>query len=773
MSPFAMSRSGVVLATLAAVLMTCAATRSHAVGIYDLYELGIQIGELRLDADTDGTNVSLTLRLRDRRTRDWTAPQSAHIDSDLDSIKLPGSLGRLTRGLGSLGSIDWSSLEAVGWPDRNTIYERHRRLQERVRGEQVAADYWAVRDASSPLDLLIDMNNQLVAAIDVSRDLVLVRQGFESFTTVGRWQQPDISPADFGLGEPDTIQVPMTDGTRLATLVYLPTSKEREALGKRFPTILVRTPYGLTGTIDRYWHHVARGYAVVLQSTRGRTYWDPEYRSEGDWRVVVDEPKDGATTLEWITAQPWSNGKIGMQGASYVGYTQWAATLADNPALECIVPESSMGTAFSDQPYMGGGFVSGFAYYVFWMTEAPLLPGRTWEQVLKHRPLVDIDTFATGRDIPQWNDVLENWINGDYWSGQNWYRDGLERNFASFQISGWFDDDFPGTRANWELMQTHGKRPQRLLIGPWKHGYNRDRSLNGYDFGVDALRDDVWLLKQKWYDSCLKGIDSDVDETRVDYFVLGENTWRTATAWPPPDAVSQNWYLHSTGQAHRRMSDGRLLPRLPTEEQPADEYVYDPQDAPPNWMTFESMKRWEDVQSFPYDFRDTERRQDFVVYTSEPLDEELTIAGDILMVLHASTDVRDTDWWVHLSDVAPDGESVRLTVGMLRARFRHLDDPEHHISGENFASEQFLSGDLDEVVRYQIAVPSIANTFAKGHRIRIAIANASEFYSFPNSNTGEHEAHVTRTVPGRMKIHHNPTHPSHVVLPVLRPRRDG
>jgi putative CocE/NonD family hydrolase len=135
--------------------------------------------------------------------------------------------------------------------------------------------------------------------------------------------------------------------------------------------------------------------------------------------------------------------------------------------------------------------------------------------------------------------------------------------------------------------------------------------------------------------------------------------------------------------------------------------------------------------------------------------------------LYGSANVHDTDWWAHLSDVGPDGESTRLSTGLIRARFRGLDDPVHKISGSNFETEELLSGDPDEVVRYRFSLPSVANTFKQGHRIRIAVMNALDNYSFPNSNTGEHEAYVTRTVVGTMTIHHSPNRASHVVLPIL------
>ena len=136
-------------------------------------------------------------------------------------------------------------------------------------------------------------------------------------------------------------------------------------------------------------------------------------------------------------------------------------------------------------------------------------------------------------------------------------------------------------------------------------------------------------------------------------------------------------------------------------------------------------------------------------------------------MLYASTDVKDTDWWVYISDVPPLNESKRLSVGVLRARFRNLEDPTYRVFGSNFEKEELLGGDINDVVRYEISIPSITNTFKKGHRIRIGVTNAHDNYSFPNSNTGGHEGHVTETMVGTMHLHHTQNYPSHVILPVL------
>jgi len=414
--------------------------------------------------------------------------------------------------------------------------------------------------------------------------------------------------------------------------------------------------------------------------------------------------------------------------------------------------------------------VEGFAYYAFWMMDKPILPGRIWTDILHHRPLIEIDSYATGEDLPQWNTMMQHWTNDSYWQRQDWYQDKYSKGFASFQISGWFDDDFPGTRRNWEVMERHSKEPQRLILGPWKHGYNRDRKLNGYSFGNDALRDDIWLIKQKWYDRFLKGIENGVDDPVVDYFVLGDNTWRSASQWPPADVEAQRWFFHSNGSANRMTTNGKLTPKTPQEDESRDVYTYDPLDPAPNWMSFDQMKQWQDVQSFPYDFQNIEKRNDVVVYTSEPMTEDLTIAGDVIVELYASCNVRDTDWWAYISDVHPDGSSVRYSLGVIRARFRNNEDKVYHVFGENFVNEELLSGSFEDVVNYTISMPSIALTFKKGHRIRIAITNACDNYGFPNSNTGKDEAIVIETMVGRMAIHHSPKYPSCVMLPVL-PRK--
>lgn len=730
---------------------------------FDVYTKGIHAAELVIG------RAEYRIRKRNPETGAWSSPtvRPAFPVATDTAFMLPGRIRLLALQLPQLERIPWELLPAAAWPDAVTLYDRQERREVVVGGRTVQTTRWTHRDGSLPVDLIIDQAGTLVAGIDLRADVVLVRRGYEALTTVPRWQEANISPARYGYHLAERVMVPMSDGTRLATLVYLP----REGKGP-YPTIFVRTPYGISNLILEYWHYVARGYAVVLQAVRGTIYWDAANRSEGVWDPMINEPADGKTSLEWLVRQPWSDGQVCMQGGSYVGYTQWAVSMANNPALKCLIPESSMGTAFSDQPYWGGTIVEGIAYYVLFMLDKPILPGRSWNEILHYRPLIDLDRYATGSDIPQWKRLLTHQSNDAYWARQNWYRSTEPRRFSALQISGWFDDDFPGTEANWAMMTRYGQGPQRLVIGPWKHSYNADRRLNGYSFGPTAVREDIWLLKQQWYDRFLRNKAPSAPAPTVDYFVLGSNQWRQASAWPPTEAAATPWYLESDGQAARLRSRGHLVPEAPVTAGTPDRYRYDPANPPANWYDFDQMQRWEDVQSFPYDVKDIESRPDVVTYTSAPLEEDLTIAGNVMMVLHASTDVRDTDWWIHLADVDTSGRSNRISLGVLRARFRDLEDPVNRALGKNYESERPLSGDPGEVVEYRIALRSIANTFKKGHRIRIAVMNAMNNYSFPNSNTGADEARVTETIPGQMAIHHGGPHPSRIILPVL-PRQAG
>lgn len=432
----------IVTRWLATACLLPVAGQAQAIA-YDAYIAGIRVATIERSARSPG--ASWTVRKREWESNGWSSTHRATPVVSTDSaFLLWGALRDVVGRIPSIERIDWWNHEVVAWPDRATLYERSASLAQSspparsTKGRRLRR--FNRRAASSPMDLVVDSTNAFVAAIDPRADVVLVRRGDEWATTVAAWNGPGVSPARFGYRRSKEM-VPMPDGVRLASIVLLPSGDGARA---PFPTILVRTPYGISRSVATFWHYAARGYAVVLQAVRGTSYTDPEYRSEGELEIMVNEPADGKATLDWIVKQSWSDGQVCMQGGSYLGYTQWTAAMSAHPALKCLVPEVSMGTAFADQPYVGGGLLVGMAYYQFMMHDRPLLPGRTWTEVLAHRPLVDLDEFGTGRSLPNWDKQVMAATNGDYWRGQNWHAASIRPELATFQISGWFDDDLPG-----------------------------------------------------------------------------------------------------------------------------------------------------------------------------------------------------------------------------------------------------------------------------------------------------------------------------------------
>ena len=508
--------------------------------------------------------------------------------------------------------------------------------------------------------------------------------------------------------------------------------------------VLTRTPYNAALGIDRSWQLVARGYAVVNQDVRGR------YASEGPFEVDVHELTDGDETLTWIAHQPWSNGAIGMAGGSYPGHTQWMAAYKGNPALKALVPLVSMGTPFGDMPYTGGAVTAGAAEWMFSMDGMDGATGKRtdWALVLQHRPTIEIDTLVLGKQSPLWRHMLTHTLYDKEWQSADWLLHGAAINVPALHISGWYDDDHPGTLANWAMMDAHGRPNQRMILGGWRHGINRDREINGVHFGIDDIRPDLNFLAFEWYERFLKGIRNGIDTgPRVEYFSIGDNRWHTASRWPPADVRLTRWYLHSGGDAVTKKS-GTLSTVAPAQE-PPDAYQYDPQHPTPDLIDVSLNE-----QALPNNYRAVDLRPDVAVYDTPQLRQALRIAGPIKAVVFASSSARDTDWMVRLSDVDSAGNAYRFVTGLIRARHR-----------TSMSTETPLTPGAVE--RYEIALRSIAATIAPGHWLRVSVFSAASGYIFPNSNTGGNEATVTHTVVADQHVYHAGEQASYVLLPVM------
>ncbi|MEX2586023.1 MAG: CocE/NonD family hydrolase [Balneolaceae bacterium] len=552
--------------------------------------------------------------------------------------------------------------------------------------------------------------------------------------------------------------VPMRDGTILYADVYLP------AEPGEYPTIVTRTPYGVQrpGRHERYIKFAQQGYAKVAQDTRGA------FESEGEWEPFRTEAEDGHDTIEWAASQPWSNGKVVSSGGSYLGHNQWAAASQKPPSLVAAFPAVASTNIYSNWITMGGAFRLAFNYGwgVVRMPSGIMLPQtlhtadyipelNRYENILRTLPLREMDLLSGEQPVQHWRDWIDNESYNDYWQEFSDEERFGQVTVPTYSHGGWFDVFIQGTINGYIGMRNHGgsrkaREGARLRIGPWEHG--QSRTAGEFDFGEEAyinkIEDEI-----RFFDYHLKGIDNGFSEEKpVQLFYMGINKWRGEDDFPVPGTEYRNVYLESNGNANSLRGDGLLTFSQPGE-QGIDSYRYDPANPVPTLGGNNCCGA--PTISGPRDQRPLERRDDVLVYTSDYLEEELTIAGPVRMVLHAATDGPDTDWMIKLSDVHPDGTSFPIAEGILRARFHEgLDEVNLLTPGEAY--------------EFEIDMTGTANVFQPGHRIRVSITS-SNFPQFNrNLNTGAPLGTGDEIRVANQTIYHGGPSPSHIVLPVVR-----
>ena len=567
------------------------------------------------------------------------------------------------------------------------------------------------------------------------------------------------------------LAVPMRDGTVLYADLYRP-----EGPGP-FPTLMQRTPYDKTtlrsmANLDPL-KAARNGFAVLIQDTRGR------YASEGEFYAFRDEINDGYDSVEWAAAQPWSTGKVGMYGASYVGATQWLATLAAPPHLAAIAPNVTASNYHEGWTYQGGAFELGFnaSWTLAQLTLANFRNISAAKNVPQERRLELIKAvdsmersfdFLPVNELPDLKgglaDYYYDWLAhpsyDDYWEGlcieENHSRIGV----PALNIGGWYDIFLGGTIRNYLGMRDKGASPeakngQRLVIGPWQHGARGATVAGSHYFGLaaDAMALDMDGIHLRWFDHWLKGLDTGLmDEPPVKIFVMGDNAWRDEQEWPLARAQAVDYYFHSQGKANSLHGDGSLSPQPPSQE-PADVYLYNPGDPVPT--------RGGPLCCNPYfaangafDQREVEARPDVLVYTTPPLKRDVEVTGPVTVSLWAASSQPDTDFTAKLVDVCEDGCARNLTDGIIRARYR-----------ESASNPSLL--EPGKAYLYTIDLWATSNVFPAGHRIRVEVSS-SNFPRFDrNTNTGGAIAEDAGFKPALQTVLHDPQHPSHITLPLV------
>jgi len=597
---------------------------------------------------------------------------------------------------------------------------------------------------------------------------------FAGFASASFGQSPDAgnySPAKFEVKATRGHLARMRDGVRLSVDVFQP---KRDG---RFPAILIITPYSNNpGYQGRGSWFAQRGYVVAVADSRGRN------DSEGTWDPFSPKHKtDGYDLVEWLAAQPWCDGRVGMMGLSYMGWVQWWTASQAPPSLCAIVPEVAPPDQFYNVPYQNGvlvGVMLDWAGNRAGRVDQQIRPGgyggfADFESRLRdymELPYIRLNERRGALDSP-W---FEKWIRGNTASAKYWRDIAYQtpKSYAkikvpSLAITGWFDADFPGSPMNYVAMKKYGATPDarrpRLIIGPWQHIINSSRKAGAFDYGEQALID--WNgYVCRWFDHYLKGrVNGAESDPPVYVFVMGRNRWYAEQDWPLPQTRWTKYFLHSKGNANSIDGDGLLSVSLSDGSDRADfdSYIYDP--ASPTRSAFGGAHTEEGA----VDTRKSVSGDDVLVYTTPPLEEEVEVTGPITAKLYAATSARDTDWMVRLCDVQPDGYSAFLAEGIMRARHR---DPKHNGA---FNPDTLSKIEPNQVYEYTIDFwRPTGNAFAKGHRIRVEISSSYFPYYLRNLNTGADNIGLeTNSVVAHQKVFHSAEYPSHVVLPVI-PRRD-
>jgi len=591
------------------------------------------------------------------------------------------------------------------------------------------------------------------------------------------------------------VMVPMRDGVKLATDVYLPAAGGAVAPG-RYPVLVSRTPYGKDPapsspeSENLAYHFAQLGYAVVVQDCRGR------YHSQGTFYIDINEGKDGYDTVEWAAQQPWSNGKVGTYGGSYLAQTQNALAVLRPPHLAAMFVMVGTSNYFDEGAYRGGAFtlLHNLVY--------PLILTSTSQEAQRDPALKAAMLQALHEQVGDWlraypyrpnasplllDPVNQRWFQDfvdhptydDYWKQNGFNFEAAYDKYPDIPIyflSGWYDLFERGTLHNYLGLASRHKSPTKLLMGPWVHGIG-PRASGDVDFGPSAAVD-LRAEQERWFDEVLKGKHNGIlEEPPVRLFIMGGGEgarsekglmedggrWLGTTAWPPPDSSSRAYYLHG---------DGSLSERAPGDETPSS-YLFDPHHPVPTIGG--QIDSGKDLSpDGPRDQRCTPKifgcendlplssRRDVLVFQSPPLESDVVIAGPVTVDLWVSSSAPDTDFTAKLVDVAPPNRDYPWGYAM------NLADRIVRVSSGDDAPARSLMK-TGKIRKLTIDLIGTANRFQTGHRIRVDISSSNFPFFDVNPNTGERPGYQTHAVAAQNTVYHDREHPSHISLAVVRP----
>lgn len=626
-----------------------------------------------------------------------------------------------------------------------------------ILGKETGFNVFIMKIAGIELFLWADMENKVCMMHVPVQYATFIREGYEELM-ITKSGDSLLSKPEFDI-EKKKIMMPMRDGIKLATDLYMP-----KDVKNKIPVILVRTPYKkemseMTGNF-----YSKRGYAVAIQDCRGR------FGSEGIWEPFMNEKEDGYDAVEWLAKQDWCNSKVGMIGGSYLGWVQlWAASLKP-PHLTTIIPNVAPPDPFYN-------FIFGSIWWAEILeTEATgdlsgkamgKIGERKYEQILKRLPVIDLDKEIFGKENTYWRKWIKNNINGGYWDKSNFMNQLAGLDIPVFLQSGWFDGDGIGSKLNYLELKKSKNKNIKLILGPWGHTDQSSTKLGDIDFGTEAGID-LQVQYLKWFDYWLKDIKNDIlKEPLVQLFVMKSNKWAKGDIYPLPKTDFRKLYINCEKRANTSKGDGSLSWQLSSSGKEFDSYTYDPGNPTPwpSWYFKSEDEIKKDKEGIvnpeaeakkqeEFHNKITDTRTDILVYQTQPFKESLSIAGPMSAVLYASSSAIDTDWFVTLSVVDTNGRILELTRGTIRARFRN-----------STYKPEFL--EKNKVYEYKADLWQTGITVTKGQKIRIEISSALFPLFSRNLNTGGHNEMETNYIKAEQKIYHSKQYPSHILLPVI------
>lgn len=545
-----------------------------------------------------------------------------------------------------------------------------------------------------------------------------------------------------------SIMVPMRDGVKLSCDIRFPNGKGP------FPVILKRNPYNkavnLTAEAVTRW--TSQGYVYIEQDCRGK------HESEGVMEPFSQEINDGADTINWIARQDFCNGNVGMTGESYCGWTQLAAASANPLALKAITPQV-MSTDNMDSTATSGGIRDTiFLWWLLLNTNRGQMadPIGNWDEFFKQLPVNQLDEILGFEPMQTFRDALDPATVKEY-RQKSEILSGLESCDVPILLGiGWYDVFAAGSMKDAarliELRKQQGKDNYRIIAGPWGHSLATSTKCGDIDFGQVSMIN-LPQIRSDFIAHYIKGtpLPSELKKP-IYYFLMGSGEWKSADCWPPAEAKEKEFHIGAVHAANSLFGDGFLSKSLPSGC-PTDEYTYDPLNPVP---AIGGAGLWPNATIGPMDQRPAERRDDVLCYTTAVLDKPLNIAGIPRAELFVETSAVDTDFFVRLCDVYPDGRSMLICDGGHSLRYRDgLAREKPAVPGKCYP--------------LKIELASTAISILPGHQLRVEITSSCLPRYVRNLNSGKNPLVETEAdaVIAKQKIHHSATKPSKIILPVL------